>query len=129
MASTSNSAGASTYTEDGDNCYQYDVFLNHRGPDVKKTFASDLYRRLKAHGLRVFLDQQELQKGEKLTCQIEGAIRAASVHIAIFSPNHAESKWCLDELLLMLESMRDKGYKILPVFFRVKPSELRWTEA
>jgi hypothetical protein len=86
------------------NSYVYDVFLNHRGPDVKKTLASHIYLRLKQQGLAVFLDQQELQEGENMTPQIEGAIRTASVHVAIFSPRYAESSWCLKELEQMLES-------------------------
>lgn len=90
---------------------------------MKKTFASHLYRRLLLHGFRVFLDIQEMEEGESLTCQIQGAIRSASVHVAIFSPRYAESKWCLDELIFMLESKAP----IIPVFYGVKPAELRWT--
>lgn len=119
MASTSASP---SYAHN--NCYVYDVFINHRGPDCKKPFATLLYNRLREYRLQVFLDQQELQEGEDLTSQIKGAIRKASVHIAIFSKNYAESKWCLDELGLMLQSEAT----ILPVFFvGVKPSDLRWT--
>lgn len=98
----------------------YDVFINHRGPDVKKTLASYLYHSLVAHGLRVFLDTEEMQEGDSLTSQIEGAIRTAFIHIAIFSPRYAESSWCLDELVLMLESRST----IIPIFHTVKPSEL-----
>jgi hypothetical protein len=128
MASFYASASASVSTADDNEFYYYDVFLNHRGPDVKQTFASDLYHRLKAHGLQVFLDKEELQKGEKLSSQIVGAIQTALVHIAIFSPNYAQSNWCLDELLLMRKSMLEKRSTILPVFFGVRPSELRRTE-
>lgn len=64
-----------------------------------------------------------MQEGDSLTFQIEGAIRSACVHIAIFSPNYAKSEWCLDELNLMLEC----GSTIIPVFYGVKPSQLRWT--
>eukprot|EP00253_Pinus_taeda_P011449 PITA_11449 len=101
----------------------YHVFISHRGPDVKKTFASHLYRRFLLHGYRVFLDQQELQEGDSITSQIESAIRTASVHVAIFSPGYAESNWCLNELLGMLDS----GSTIIPVFYHVKPAQLRWT--
>jgi len=117
MASTSTSYGI------GNNYSQFDVFINHRGPDVKKGLASHFYHRLLAHGLKVFLDIEELQGGDNLTPQIEGAIKTASVHIAIFSPRYAESSWCLNELVQMLES----GKTILPVFYNVNPSELRWT--
>jgi hypothetical protein len=101
----------------------YDVFINHRGPDVKNTFASHLYRRLLDRGLRVFLDREELEEGENISSQIKAAIRVASVHIAIFSPNYAQSSWCLDELVLM----KNSGATILPVFFNVEPSVVRHT--
>lgn len=117
-------ASSSTSTSHGNtNSYVYDVFINHRGPDVKKGLASHIYHRLSVYGLRVFLDQQQLQEGENMTPQMAGAIRTASVHIAIFSPGYADSHWCLNELLLMLESRST----ILPVFYNVKPSDLRWT--
>jgi len=106
------------------NHFYYDVFINHRGPDVKETFASHLYHCLRAHGLRVFLDIEELQKGEIITPQTERAIRGASVHIAIFSKNYAESIWCLHELSLMLKSQST----ILPVFYDVEPSVLQDTD-
>lgn len=117
MASPSTSYGI------GNHYSQFEVFINHRGPDVKKGLASHLYYSLSRHGLRVFLDAEELQGGDNLTPQIEGAIRTASVHIAILSPRYAESSWCLNELVQMLES----GKTIIPVFYNVNPSELRWT--
>jgi len=101
----------------------YDVFINHRGPDTKKTFASHLYHRLLSHGFRPFLDQEELEEGSHFPSQIEHAIRSASVHVAVFSPKYAESEWCLRELLLMLESRAP----IIPVFYHVQPADLRWT--
>jgi len=104
--------------------YSHDVFINHRGPDTKKNFASYLYRRLLVHGFRPFLDQHELQEGVHFPSQIIGAIRSASVHVAIFSPTYAASQWCLDELLLMQESRAP----IIPVFYKVKPADLRWTD-
>lgn len=101
----------------------FDLFINHRGPDVKDTFAAHLYRRLLDHGLQVFLDKHELLEGHPITPQICAAIKGASLHIAIFSPTYAESKWCLEELVLMLKSKAT----ILPVFYKVKPHQLRWT--
>lgn len=99
------------------------MFINHRGSDVKKTFATRLYRSLHANGLQAFLDKPEMQVGHKILPQIKAAIKGASVQIAIFSPNYAESDWCLKELVLMIKS----GATIIPVFYNIKPSELRWT--
>lgn len=122
-ASASNTASTSTPSGIGNEHSRYSVFINHRGPDAKITLARPIYRRLLAHGLRVFLDPEEIQAGEDRTSQIEGAIRTASLHIAIFSPRYAESSWCLNEIVLMLES----GSIIIPVYYHVKPSDLRWT--
>jgi len=104
----------------------YHVFINHHGPDVKKTFASHLYHRLcsAGTGLRVFLDQPELRAGRNFDCQIKDAIRTATVHVAIFSPRYAESEWCLNELLYMLESRA----LIIPVFYHVDPAVVRWPQ-
>ncbi|XP_059071410.1 disease resistance protein RPV1-like isoform X2 [Cryptomeria japonica] len=105
----------------------YHVFINHRGPDVKKTLASHIYYALETHGLRVFLDKQELQVGDFLTPAIQSAIRSASVQIAIFSETYAQSPWCLDELVWMLDS-DPTSIKIIPIFYDIEPSELRHVE-
>jgi len=122
---TSSGASSSSTVADSNNSSDipYDVFINHRG-EVKKTFASHLYRGLLSRGLRPFLDQQELQEGLPFPSQLQSAIRSASVHIAILSPNYAGSRWCLDELLLMQKS----GAPIIPIFYHVTPDEVRWTD-
>ncbi|GLJ33571.1 hypothetical protein SUGI_0675010 [Cryptomeria japonica] len=107
----------------------FDVFINHRGPDVKQTLATQIYNSITALGIRAFLDSQEKALGESFPSTIEAAIRSASVHIAIFSGKYAESDWCLRELVLMLQTKA----KIIPVFYQVgslevKPSDLRHIE-
>lgn len=127
-SASASSSSSSASTPNG----PYQVFINHRGPDVKKSFASFLYRELKSRGLQVFLDQPELAPGHLIPSQIKAAIQSASVQIAIFSKTYAESKWCLDELVHMLETTRrdtiSQRATILPVFYEVKPSELRRTD-
>eukprot|EP01018_Ginkgo_biloba_P022184 Gb_02462 [translate_table: standard] len=75
-------------------------------------------------GLRVFLDSQELELGDDLPAKIQDAMIAASLHVAIFSQNYAQSPWCLAELSFMLKI----GAKIIPVFYYVAPSDLRYVE-
>ena len=65
-----------------------------------------------------------MQVGDNLTRQIHDAIKAASLHVAVFSPRYAESAWCLDELVLMVESKK----LIIPVFHGVQPTDLRRTQ-
>jgi hypothetical protein len=102
----------------------YSVFINHRGVDVKKTFARSLYVRLLEKGLTAFLDEEELQAGYNFSSQRIEAIGTASVHVAIFSPRYAESSWCLNELLRMLESTAP----IISVFYRFTSAKVGWTQ-
>ncbi|GLJ33360.1 hypothetical protein SUGI_0671150 [Cryptomeria japonica] len=102
----------------------YDVFINHRGPDVKQTLAARLYNSFEQLGIRAFLDSKEKELGNSFPSIIETAICSAKVHIAIFSKTYAESPWCLAELVLMLKSTA----KITPLFYQVKPFDLRYIE-
>ena len=45
--------------------------------------------------------QEEDVNVDFLDPQIEGTIQTGSVHVAIFSPNYAQSNWCLNELVAM----------------------------
>eukprot|EP01018_Ginkgo_biloba_P037501 Gb_11386 [translate_table: standard] len=101
----------------------FDIFINHRGKDVKDSLASHIYDLLQFHGVRAFLDRDELRTGEEFPDAITKAIQSSSVHIAIFSPHYAESYWCLRELALMLKT---PNATIIPVFYNVTPEELRW---
>ncbi|GLJ38063.1 hypothetical protein SUGI_0774780 [Cryptomeria japonica] len=100
----------------------YDVFINHRGPDVKHTLASTIYNILKEIKVTAFLDSEELEYGDFLPTTLESVMRSASIHIAIFSENYAKSPWCLAELSFMLKT----GAKIIPVFYYVEPTDLRY---
>ncbi|CAM6028769.1 unnamed protein product [Sphagnum balticum] len=99
----------------------FDVFLNHRGPDVKQNFAAHLHQALQEAGCRPFLDMQSLEKGQHGQKKIYEALRCASVHVAVFSKHYADSNYCLDELCAMLESKK----LIIAVFYDVSPSVLR----
>ncbi|KAH9289089.1 hypothetical protein KI387_033206, partial [Taxus chinensis] len=102
----------------------FDVFINHRGPDVKNTLATQLYNSLQELGIKAFLDSKEKELGDSFPSTIETAIRSAAVNVAIFSKRYAESAWCLAELVLLLQSQA----KIIPIFYGVEPWELRHIE-
>ncbi|GLJ15771.1 hypothetical protein SUGI_0259690 [Cryptomeria japonica] len=120
LALQSSCAEPSTVTED----IPYDVFINHCGPDVKETFAKRIFETLNDTGLKVFLDKYSLQAGDQVTAEIQAAMSSASIHIAIFSQNYVQSPWCLAELSFMLKT----GIQIIPVFYHVQPSDLRWAD-
>lgn len=100
----------------------FDVFINHRGCDVKRGFVSHLYKSLSERGLHTFLDAEVFQGAERVWDTIEGAISSAPVCIVVFSKNYASSKWCLDELHLILSI---PGKIVLPVFYEVEPKDVR----
>eukprot|EP01018_Ginkgo_biloba_P020676 Gb_11224 [translate_table: standard] len=107
---------------------KYDVFINHRGVDVKDTLASHIYDLLDLHRVPAFLDREELETGDPFPNAITEAIASSTVHIAIFSSPYAESSWCLRELVLMVEMVKTAGATIIPVFFDVTPEEIRWAK-
>ena len=102
----------------------FDVFLNHRGPDVKATFVAHLEDALRCAGFRSCLDARSLMKGNRALTSIDQALAMAKVHVAVVSRGYAESKYCLNELVAMMRS----GKPVVPVFYDVEPGDLRWVE-
>ncbi|MFS7966255.1 putative TIR domain-containing protein [Helianthus anomalus] len=45
--------------------------------------------------------------------------------VVVLSKNYSNSRWCLDELCLILEQRRKCGHFVLPIFYDVKPSDVR----
>ena len=45
--------------------------------------------------------------------------------IVVLSPGYASSKWCLDELVQIVECMRTNGQLVHPVFRGIEPSEVQ----
>ncbi|XP_028770003.1 TMV resistance protein N-like [Neltuma alba] len=105
--------------------WPYDVFLNFRGEDTRFDFARNLYEALQQKGIRTFLDNERLRKGEKITPSLLKAIQESRMAISIFSRNYASSTFCLDELVQILEHINKKGRLVLPIFYNVDPSEVR----
>ncbi|GFY94660.1 disease resistance protein [Actinidia rufa] len=103
----------------------YHVFLSFRGEDTRKTFTDHLYAALSGAGLRTFIDDEGIERGESVNLELEKAIKAAKISIIVFSKNYASSRWCLDELVMILEHKRTSGHVILPVFYDVVPSQVR----
>ncbi|KAI7757847.1 hypothetical protein M8C21_012315 [Ambrosia artemisiifolia] len=66
-----------------------------------------------------------LRKGDGSTT-IEGlALDMRNIKQGVESQNYAKSRWCLDELCLILEQKRKFGDFVLPVFYHVDPSDVR----
>ncbi|GJN16726.1 hypothetical protein PR202_gb03746 [Eleusine coracana subsp. coracana] len=99
---------------------KYDVFINHRGLDTKRTVARLLYDRLDQLSIRSFLDNQSMRPGDHLDQSIFGAVRECSIAVAIFSKHYCDSDYCLRELAMLV----DERKIIIPVFYDIEPADL-----
>ncbi|KAK4715694.1 hypothetical protein R3W88_014032 [Solanum pinnatisectum] len=99
----------------------YDVFLSFRGEDTRENITNNLYNALYSKGIRVFRDSEGLTQGDEISTGLIEAINDSAAVIAIISPNYASSRWCLEELATIYEL----GKLVLPLFYRVNPSDVR----
>ncbi|XP_039158544.1 jacalin-related lectin 3-like [Eucalyptus grandis] len=106
--------------------WKYDVFVSFRGGDIRKNFAAHLFHELKQAGIYYFADNEKEETG----ILIEGvaikqfasglnsrhiltegklldAIHHSRVSLVVFTANYADSRWCLNELVEILESQQE----------------------
>ncbi|XP_056162058.1 toll/interleukin-1 receptor-like protein [Syzygium oleosum] len=102
----------------------YEVFLSFRGKDTRKGFTDYLYTSLVDAGIHVFRDDNELRVGEEIGPELLCSITHSTISIVIISENYISSKWCLRELAEMLKCKRSKGQIVLPIFYKVEPSQV-----
>ncbi|VVA19803.1 Hypothetical predicted protein [Prunus dulcis] len=105
--------------------WKYDVFLSFRGEDTRKGFTGHLHAALSGDGFRAFLDDNELKRAEFIKTQLEQAIDGSMISIIVFSKRYADSSWCLDELVKIMECRERLGQKVFPLFYNVDASDVR----
>ncbi|CAL5347758.1 unnamed protein product [Camellia sinensis] len=106
-------------------CWIHDVFLSFRGEDTRKNFADHLYAALVQAGIHIFKDDDELPRGHDISSALLKSIEESRISIVVFSRNYASSRWCLDELVKIIECNKTNGQLILPIFYGVDPSYVR----
>ncbi|KAG6695735.1 disease resistance protein Roq1-like [Carya illinoinensis] len=105
--------------------WNHDVFLSFRGEDTRNTFIGHLHHALIEKGIKTFIDEVDLQKGDEISATLLEAIQQSKISIIIFSKNYATSTWCLDELVKILECRKSFGQMVRPIFYDVDPSDVR----
>ncbi|KAL9381682.1 hypothetical protein Peur_024717 [Populus x canadensis] len=104
----------------------YDVFLSFRGEDTRKTFTDHLYTALVQAGIHTFRDDDELPRGEEISDHLLRAVQESKISIVVFSKGYASSRWCLNELVEILQCKNRKtGQIVLPIFYDIDPSYVR----
>ncbi|XP_015159497.1 TMV resistance protein N-like [Solanum tuberosum] len=124
MASSSSS---SSYASDSQYrpLWKYDVFLSFRGVDTRRTFTGHLYEGLENSAICTFQDDKRLEIGDSIPEELLKAIEESQVALVIFSKKYATSRWCLNELVKIMECKEEKGLIVIPVFYDVYPSVVR----
>jgi len=105
--------------------FTYQVFLSFRGTDTRHGFTGNLYKALTDKGIKTFIDDNDLQRGDEITPSLLKAIEESRIFIPVFSINYATSKFCLDELVHIIHCYKTKGRIVMPVFFGVDPTNVR----
>ncbi|KAJ4723794.1 Disease resistance protein (TIR-NBS-LRR class) family [Melia azedarach] len=102
-----------------------EVFLSFRGDDTRETFTSHLFYGLCQKKVKTFMDEN-IEKGKKISADLLNAIiEGSKISIVIISEHYANSKWCLDELVKVLECKKLKSQIVIPIFYGVHPSDVR----
>ena len=105
--------------------WKYNVFLSFRGEDTRTGFTTYLYKALEQKGISTFMDDK-LPRGEEISAELLKTIEESMILVIVFSKNYAESKWCLDELVKIVEcSKNDQMVLLRPIFYNVEPREVR----
>ncbi|KAH9726170.1 ADP-ribosyl cyclase/cyclic ADP-ribose hydrolase [Citrus sinensis] len=86
--------------------YKAVELINHRGVHV------------------TFIDDQ-LNRGDEISESLVNAIEASDISVIVFSESYASSRWCLDELVKILDCKKEYAQIVIPVFYRVDPSDVR----
>ena len=123
MALLTNQAQSSSFCSFS--CYfdKYDVFLSFRVEDTWNNLTAHLYHSLCQKGYHTFIDD-ELLREDTYSTKLLHAIERSQISIVVFSENYAFSSRHLDALLKILEC-KNRGQKILPIFYKVNPSEVQ----
>ncbi|KAL9437455.1 hypothetical protein AB3S75_023339 [Citrus x aurantiifolia] len=103
---------------------KYDVFVSFRGEDTRDNISSHLYSALSRQNIQTFIDDQ-LNRGDEISESLVNAIEASAISVIVFSEGYASSRWCLDELVKILECKKEYAQIVIPVFYRVDPSDVR----
>ncbi|CAL1409814.1 unnamed protein product [Linum trigynum] len=102
--------------------WEYDVFLCFRGADTRGGFTSHLMAALFREKVKAFIDDK-LDKSESID-ELISVLQRSALSIVIFSENFADSSWCLDEVATIAQRIQKFGHRVLPVFYKVDPSDV-----
>ncbi|MFZ4701216.1 MAG: TIR domain-containing protein, partial [Candidatus Methylumidiphilus sp.] len=100
---------------------EYHVFVSYRSTD--RPWAMSLVARMEGAGLKVFIDQKELEPGRYLAEQLEDAMRRSRAAVVLVSRGWLDSPWCNQEQQVLTQrAVEDKAFILVPL--RLDKSEM-----
>ncbi|KAF8019853.1 hypothetical protein BT93_G0518 [Corymbia citriodora subsp. variegata] len=114
--------------------WKHDVFISFRGKDLRRTFIAHLFSALEQASIVCFKDNAREDIGEEIKSKLFKAIGRARIALIVFSRNYADSKWCMNELVEILECrkrFRNHGHLVIPIFHEERDGGQiqKWREA
>ncbi|RDX71518.1 putative disease resistance protein RPP1, partial [Mucuna pruriens] len=103
---------------------KYDIFVSFRGQDIRNGFLSHLIDFFQRKKINAFVDDKP-ERGGEIWPSLVRAIKGSFISLIIFSPDYAFSRWCLEELVAILECREIYGQIVIPVFYHVEPTDVR----
>ena len=97
-----------------------DVFICHRGPEVKRNLVGHIKERLERANLIVFVDY-EMREGVQSWQHVLATLRGSRRVLILLTPGFEESPWCLEEA----RAAAARPDAVLPVFI---DREASWDE-
>jgi len=102
---------------------RHDIFICHASAD--KQFVRQLAKRLRAYGVKVWLDEWELNVGDSLHTRIEAGIQNSSYMLVVVSRGSLERPWVQRELTVGLtHELKRRHVYVIPVLVDVDPTDL-----
>jgi hypothetical protein len=83
-----------------------------------------LFKAFPQKQIHAFIDDK-LKRGNDISHSLYEAIEGSFISLIIFSENYASSRWCLEELVKIIECKEKYGQIVIPVFYEVDPTDVR----
>ena len=94
--------------------FKYDVFVSHSSED--KTIVRGIAERLRLDGLKVWLDEWEIQPGDNIPAKIEEGLENSNTLILCMSANAYSSEWAqLESGTFRFRDPLNKDRRLIPL--------------
>ncbi|XP_058760276.1 probable disease resistance protein At4g19530 isoform X2 [Vicia villosa] len=105
---------------------RYGVFLSSKEEDTRYSFCGYLYNALNQEGFKIFMNDNGCkEEGTQSSHSLVTTLKKSRLSIIVLSKNFAYSSLCLDELVTILDFMKNNQLLVWPIFYKVEPTDIR----